>query len=133
MLDSGFFKRINPFNMKSGWRFGVQAYNLVALCLATQDLINNPDATWSTEGADAFIHLFTLFSLQEQANVWLNISSATLNLMRIGAIWEIATAGYLDTPMPIFVLDALSHAINTITSLKTEVESSAPPPSPHMN
>ena len=117
-----------PFflNQKNSLKATAQLWNIIALGMATKSWWSNPNANWHEGGADILCHLFSLFTLREDADSLEDFFSTILNAYWLGAFTLGETAQIVDMSTLRKLVDAISHLINmapVFTSQKIETSS----------
>ena len=104
------------FNPKNNWKTALQAYNLLALTLATYELATNPDASQNELGADIVIHAMTIINLGENTSFLMGMIASWSNAARFGAICSAGKSGYSSVAGALESMDALNHLVNMLGS-----------------
>lgn len=114
------------FNTQHSWKKALQAYNLLALTLATYTLATDPDASKSELGADILVHYVTILSLRENTSCFTAMASSLLNTARIGAIYGAVTSGCSSATSIFNALDVTNHFVNMLGSLAAGCDKKEP-------
>ncbi len=75
------------FNKKNKLNASLQAVNLLALSLATYDLLANPEANASQLGIDIAVHSLNILGLKENSHLLILVLNSYFNVFRCGALY----------------------------------------------
>lgn len=105
------------FDKRKQLKSALQLYNALTLCLASYDLITNPQAKFSEVGADVLIHAVTMYSLRDGVGVLAPLFTSAANIFRMGSIYSGLTLGGSSVPQFLNCLDMANHFINAVAVL----------------
>lgn len=105
------------FNRGNSLKRGVQAVNLLALTVATYDLMTNPNSKFSENGLEIMTNVMSYLCLFENTSFINRFVVSGFNKMRVGAIYAGVTSGCSETSLGLSAVKAVAQLVTSGTLL----------------
>ncbi len=105
------------FNQQNATRRVMQYVNVAGAAVATYDLMTNPASQQSEVGLDLATHFLNLYLLGNDNSAGSDITSITVNSLRLGSLFSALTTGCSSVPIQLNLLDTGIHTLTLLTSM----------------